>query len=65
MNLPQTGQDKNEWGEDWNDNSVYSEEPFGTKIGDGTPFNKMVNAIAKDVMYQLKNGSAFSKKKTE
>ena len=64
MTLPTTGQDNNEWGEDWNDDSVYSEEPFGTKIGDGTPFNKLVNNITRDVMYQLKNGSAFSKKKT-
>jgi len=56
MELPTTGEDKNQWGEDWNDESVHSEEPFGSKIGDGDPFNKLVDAITKDVMYQLKAG---------
>lgn len=56
MELPTTGQDKNQWGEDWNDESVHSEQPFGTKIGNGDPFNKLVDAITKDVMYQLKKG---------
>lgn len=56
MELPTTGEDKNQWGEDWNDESVHSEEPFGSKIGDGTPFNQLVDAITKDVMYQLKAG---------
>lgn len=56
MELPTTGEDKNQWGEDWNDESVHSEEPFGSKIGDGDPFNTLVNAITKDVMYQLKAG---------
>lgn len=56
MELPSTGEDKNQWGEDWNDESVHSEEPFGSKIGNGDPFNKLVDAITKDVMYQLKKG---------
>ena len=56
MELPTTGEDKNQWGEDWNDESVHSEEPFGSKIGDGDPFNNLVNAVTKDVMYQLKAG---------
>lgn len=56
MELPTTGEDKNKWGEDWNDESVHSEEPFGSKIGDGDPFNNLVNAVTKDVMYQLKKG---------
>lgn len=56
MELPTTGEDKNQWGEDWNDESAHSEEPFGSKIGDGMPFNKLVDAITKDVMYQLKAG---------
>ena len=56
MELPTTGEDKNQWGEDWNDESVHSEEPFGSKIGNGDPFNNLVNAITKDVMYQLKAG---------
>ena len=63
MELPTTGQDKNQWGEDWNDESVYSEQPFGEKIGDGDPFNNLVNAVTDDVMYQLKHGEAFGGKK--
>ena len=61
MNLPATGEDKNKWGEDWNDESVYDEQPFGTKIGDSAPFNKIVDAITKDVLTQL-SGDAFKKK---
>ena len=68
MELPTTGEDKNQWGEDWNDESVHSEEPFGSKIGNGDPFNKLVQAITKDVMYQLKKGIPIegeNKKKEE
>lgn len=53
MELPTTGEDKNQWGEDWNDDSVHSEEPFGTKIGDGKPFNLLVDAITKEIMSRL------------
>ena len=60
--LPTTGEDKNQWGEDWNDESVYSEQPFGETIGDGNPFNELVQQITQDVLYQLKTGSAFKKK---
>ena len=63
MELPSTGQDKNQWGEDWNDESVYSEQPFGTKIGDGAPFEKMVNAITKDVVNKLSEAINGGKKK--
>lgn len=56
MDLPTTGQDKNEHGEDINDDSVHNEEPFGKQIGDGSPFNQLVNAVTNDVMYQLKKG---------
>ena len=56
MDLPTTGQDKNEHGEDINDDSVHSEEPFGKQIGDGSPFNQLVDAVTKDVMYQIKKG---------
>ena len=56
MELPSTGEDKNQWGEDWNDESVHNENPFGEKIGDGDPFNQLVDAVTKDVMYQLKAG---------
>ena len=63
MELPSTGQDKNQWGEDWNDESVYSEQPFGAKIGDGAPFEKMVNAITKDVVNKLSEAINGGKKK--
>lgn len=63
MTLPPTGEDKNEHGEDWNDESVHSEEPFGKQIGDSSPFNELVNAVTKDVMYQLKHGVQLDNKK--
>lgn len=56
MDLPPTGEDKNEHGEDINDDSVHNEEPFGKQIGDGSPFNQLVNVVTNDVMYQLKKG---------
>jgi hypothetical protein len=65
MELPSTGQDKNQWGEDWNDESVYSEQPFGTKIGDSTPFEKMVDAITKDVVNKLSEAINGGKKKVK
>ena len=55
MTLPPTGQDENEHGRDWNDESVYSEQPFGEKIGDGNPYTELVKNVTKDVMSQLKN----------
>lgn len=61
MELPTTGEDNNQWGEDWNDDSVHSEEPFGTKIGDSAPFNKLVDTITKDVLTKI-SGDAFKKK---
>ena len=65
MELPSTGQDKNQWGEDWNDETVYSEQPFGTKIGDGAPFEKMVDAITKDVVNKLSEAINGGKKKVK
>jgi len=56
MELPTTGEDQNQWGRDWNDESVHNEEPFGSKIGNGDPFTELVNNVTKDVMYQLKKG---------
>ena len=61
MELPSTGEDKNQWGEDWNDESVHSEAPFGEKIGDGTPFEKIVDNVVKDVMSIM--NEAINKKK--
>lgn len=65
MDLPPTGEDKNEHGEDWNDESVHSEEPFGKQIGDSSPFNQLVDAVTNDVMYQLKHGVPLDNKKKE
>ena len=63
MNLPPTGSDKNEHGEDINDDSVHNEEPFGKQIGDSSPFNQLVNAVMNDVKYQLKHGVPLDNKK--
>lgn len=63
MTLPQTGEDKNAHGEDINDESVHSEEPFGKQIGDSFPYTKLVDAVTKDVMYQLKHGVKLDNKK--
>lgn len=53
MNLPPTGEDKNKWGKDWNDESVYSEEPFGSKIGSSAPFD-IVQHVTDSIMEQIK-----------
>ena len=53
MELPTTGEDKNQWGEDWNDESVYSEKPFGTQKGKSSPFDKLVDTVTKSVMTKL------------
>lgn len=63
MNLPPTGEDKNAHGEDINDESAHSEEPFGKQIGDSSPFNELVKAVTNDVMYQLKHGVPLDNKK--
>jgi hypothetical protein len=53
MNLPPTGEDNNQWGRDWNDESVYSEEPFGSKIGSSAPFD-IVQNVTDSIMEQIK-----------
>ena len=62
MQLPPTGEDKNKWGRDWNDESVHSEAPYGEKIGSGAPFEidpqSIENSIAecvKKILGQRKN----------
>lgn len=64
MQLPATGEDKTKEGEDWNDESVASEEPFGSNIGDGAPFEKVVNAVMEDVKRKV-NESLANKKKVK
>ena len=54
MSLPQTGSDRNGDYRDWNDESVYSEQPFGEKIGVSTPFDKLINSTVETVMESLK-----------
>lgn len=54
MILPQTGNDKEGNYEDWNDNSVYSEEPFGNKIGSSAPYDKLISDSVKAVIESLK-----------
>lgn len=55
MDLMRTGEDSNEWGRDWNDDSVHSEQPFGTQIGSSFPFTDLVNEITSNVMKTLSN----------
>ena len=50
MSLPQTGSDEG----DWNDSSVYSEQPFGQEIGDSAPFDKVIKSTVEAVMESLK-----------
>jgi hypothetical protein len=53
MTLPQTGSDEEGNVRDWNDNSVYSEQPFGEKIGTSAPFDKIVNEIVESIKKKL------------
>ena len=50
MSLPQTGSDEG----DWNDSSVYSEQPFGQQVGDSAPFDKVIKSTVEAVMESLK-----------
>lgn len=50
MTLPATGSDEG----DWNDDSVYSEQPFGQEIGDSAPFEKVIKASVDAIMESLK-----------
>ena len=38
---------------EWDDESVQGEEPFGKQIGDGAPFDKVVDSIAESIMRKL------------
>lgn len=54
MDLPPTGSDNVDGKRDWNDDSVHSEEPFGKQIGDGKPYEKLVQVITDSVMENIK-----------
>lgn len=61
MELPSTGVDRTASARDWNDDSVYSELPFGERIGSSFPYEDLVER-ATDVVMQSLSGSAFKKK---
>ena len=55
MKLNNTGADKNQWGKDWNDDSVKSETPFGSQVGSGAPYTEdVVNDITDVVVATVK-----------
>ena len=54
MSLPQTGSDKEGNVRDWNDDSVYSEEPFGNKIGKSNPYEDVIEKSVNAIMESLK-----------
>jgi hypothetical protein len=54
MSLPQTGSDKEGSVRDWNDDSVYSEEPYGTQIGSSAPYEDIINASVDAIMESIK-----------
>ena len=52
MTLPATGSDNENGMKDWNDESVRSEQPFGTKIGSSAPYD-IVQKVTDSVMEAL------------
>ena len=54
MSLPQTGSDNVGSSRDWNDESVYSEQPFGEKIGSSAPFDDVVSSTVNSIVESLK-----------
>ena len=58
MSLPNTRHNEFPGYYDMNDESVYSEEPYGEQIGDGAPFlvdpDELENAIAESIIRNLK-----------
>ena len=58
MSLPSTRYNEFPGYYDMNDESVYSEQPYGEQIGDGAPFlvdpDELENAIAESIIRNLK-----------
>lgn len=54
MTLPATGSDKEGQNRDWNDESVYSEQPFGEKIGSSAPYEKDIEKIVNSIVESYK-----------
>ena len=50
MTLPATGSDNENGMKDWNDESVRSEQPFGSKIGDSAPYDEVIKKITDSVV---------------
>lgn len=40
---------------EWDDESVQGEEPFGQRIGDGSPYEEVVDAVTESIYRSLKN----------
>jgi hypothetical protein len=47
---------------DWNDDSTKGEQPYGLKIGDGKPFDKIVDMLTDQVLANLKESLRAGKK---
>jgi hypothetical protein len=54
MSLPRTGADREGIYRDWNDDSVYSEQPYGEHIGSSAPFDNAVKASVDSIVESLK-----------
>lgn len=62
MTLPPDTDPSKEGYEDWNDDSVKGDKPFGTQIGSSAPFDEKVKMITDAVMKRLKEAAAKKKR---
>lgn len=53
MSLPPNKETAINGAKEWDDESVKGEEPFGQKIGDGAPYDKVVNKMTESIMRNL------------
>ena len=47
---------------DWNDDSAKGEQPYGLKVGDGKPFEEVVDILTDNVMDKIMEGLSVKKK---
>ena len=47
---------------DWNDDSAKGEQPYGLKVGDGAPFEQVVDVLTDSVMNKVMEGLTLKKK---
>lgn len=59
---PNTETEKDSAARDWNDDSVKGNERYGKKIGNGAPFDQVVNMLTDSVMKMIKENLALKKK---